>query len=208
VGPSQRHSGTIGYLKTYSPIAQHWGEYLRGFDWNIYGCGTYRHPVSETYAEALLKRFMEKLGRKQRCRISYFAALERRYSGCGMSPIPVHWHFLAAGKNSEGLNSVAQHLWSQQFGDARIELYDPDREGAFYVCKLVGHYNSTFLDGNLDLLPNRGPVDLIAAARINSYVPDHLKDKVFGEYLRVVPWPEEVSGRTRSTGYDEGGYPH
>lgn len=199
---SQRDSGNAGYLKTYNPIAQHRGEYLRGFDWNIYGCGTYRHPVSDTYAEALLKRFMEKLGRKQRCRISYFAALERRYSGCGMPPIPAHWHFLAAGKNSYDLASVAQVLWSKQFGDSKIELYDPDREGAFYVCKLVGHCNSMFLDDGLDLLPNRGPADLIAAAWTNPYVPDHLKDKVFGEYLRVVSWLKDASRG------NEGGYSH
>jgi len=203
---AQRDSENPGYLKTYSPMAQHWGEYLRGFAWNIYGCETYRHPVSDTYAAALLKRFMEKLGRKQHCRITYFAALEKRYSGCGMPPIPVHWHFLAAGKNSDDLDWVAQHLWSKQFGNSRVGRYDSDREAAFYVCKLVGHYNSVFLDDGLDLLPNRGPVDLIASARINPYVPDHLKDRVFGEYLRVVPWPKEASGGNQSIGH--GGYPH
>jgi hypothetical protein len=194
-----------GRLVTYSPMAQHWGTYLAGFEWNIYGCGTYRQPVSEPYAEALLKRFMERLGRKQHCRVSYFAALERRYSGCGMSPIPLHWHFLAAGKDSSAMDQVAQNLWTEQFGDAKIEVYDPSRDGAYYVCKLVGHWNSTFLQGNLHLLRNHGPSDLIAAARNNTYVPDHLKDKVFGEYLRVEYWPN----RAVSTSIEEtGGYPH
>lgn len=172
-------------LMTYNAAQQHWGTYLQGFDWSIYGCGTYREPVSAVRAEALMKRYMERLSRKMKTPISYFAGLEQRLSGCGMSPIPVHWHFLATCDPDYGLSEVAQALWTEKFGDAKIEAYDPVRNGAFYVSKLAGHANGDFTFGNMDMLTYRGPSDLIAAAHANPYVPNHLKEKVHGQYLAV-----------------------
>jgi len=29
-------------LKTYNALQQHYGKWLLGYDWDIYGCGTYR----------------------------------------------------------------------------------------------------------------------------------------------------------------------
>ena len=172
-------------LVKYNAMAQHMGTWLKGFDWNIYGCGTYRNPVSETYAQALMKRFMEHLNRQLRTRVTYFAALERRYSGCGYSPIPVHWHFLAVSDRSESMAALAKDLWEEKFGNAEIERYDPTKDGAYYVCKLATHPNGLTVINNLDRLEYRGPSDLIAATYSDPYVPDHLKGKVFGEYLRM-----------------------
>lgn len=170
-------------LKTYNPMTQHMGTWLLGYDWNIYGCGTYSDPVNVTLAQALMKRFIERLDHKLRAPISYFAALELRYSGCGLSPIPVHWHFLAGCARSEGMASIAQQLWEDRFGNAKIERYDKTKPGTFYVCKLANHPNGTILFNNLDHLRYDGPSDLLAAAAKNPYVPDRLKDKVFGQYL-------------------------
>lgn len=100
------------FLKTYNAPQQHWGTFLSGYDWDIYGCGTYREPVSEPAAEALMKRFMEKLGKKLRTPVSFFAVLERRYSGCGMPPTPLHWHFLATSTYSQSFADIAQNLWA------------------------------------------------------------------------------------------------
>jgi hypothetical protein len=38
---------------------------------------------------------------------------------------------------------------------------------------------------NLNQLEYHGPSDLLAAAADNSYVPAHLKNRVFGDYLMV-----------------------
>ena len=169
-------------LMTYSAPQQHWGTYLRGFNWNVYGCGTYREPVSAVRAEVLMKRYMERLSRKLKAPVSYFAALERRYSGCGMPPIPAHWHFLAACDPAYGMREVAQALWTEKFGDAKVDVYDPSQGGAFYISKLAGHANGEFTFANLDLLAHHGPSDLMAAAHASAYVPDHLKDKLHGQY--------------------------
>lgn len=172
-------------LMTYDAAQQHWGTYLAGFEWNIYGCGTYREPVSAPRAAALMKRYMERLSRKLKTPLSFFAALERRYSGCGMSPIPVHWHFLAASDLSSRMREIATDLWTEKFGDAKVDTYDPAENGAFYVSKLAGHPNGEFLFGNMDLRRYHGPADIIAAAHSNPYVPNNLKDKVHGKYLVV-----------------------
>ena len=63
-------------LITYNAVAQHIGSWFSGYDWDVYGCGTYREPVSEMRAQALMKRFIERLTRRLRTPVSYFAALK------------------------------------------------------------------------------------------------------------------------------------
>lgn len=176
---------TTARLVKYDPMQQHMGTWLLGYDWNIYGCGTYWEPVSQVPAHARLKRFMERLDRKVHPPVSYFAAMERRYSGCGDSPIPIHWHFLAASRNSESMTAVAQKLWEDSFGNAKVEQYDRSLDGAFYTCKLANHPNGVITFNNLEKMKYDGPSDLIAVSRENPYVPAHLKDKVFGAYLAL-----------------------
>ena len=79
--------------------------------------------------------------------------------------------------------SMATDLWEQFYGDAKIESYDKDRPGAFYVSKLVSKQYGLILSGNLDQLEYHGPSDLIAAAAKDPYIPARLKDRVFGDYL-------------------------
>jgi len=163
------------------------GTWLLGYEWSIIGCGTYREPVGEAGAQALMKRFMERLGRKLRTPVPYFAALERRYSGCGHSEIPIHWHFLAASAQPAAMSTMAENLWKEMHGDAKVEEYDPMKPGAYYVCKLAVNPNSVILPEHLDKLAYHGPTDLLAAAQKDPYVPDHLKHKALGEYLRIRP---------------------
>ena|ERR1017187_6462977 len=172
-------------LVTYDAMAQHTGTWLRGFDWNIYGCGTYREPKSETHAQALMKRFIERLQRKLHAPVAYFAAMERRWSGCGDSPIAGHWHFLAGSVSNEAMAPIADSLWAELFGNAKIEPYDRDGQAAYYVCKLVSHPNGLMVSGNMDQMEYHGPSDLLAAAAANPYVPARLKERVFGQYLVV-----------------------
>ena len=61
-------------LVNYNATAQHTGTWLRGYDWNIYGCGTYRQAESEVHAQALMKRFMERLERKLHAPVSFYAS--------------------------------------------------------------------------------------------------------------------------------------
>ena len=80
---------------------------------------------------------------------------------------------------------MATDLWEQLFGHTKIEVYDKDRPGAFYVSKLVSQQNGLILSGNLDQMDYHGPTDLLAAAREDPYIPARLKDRVFGDYLVI-----------------------
>jgi hypothetical protein len=131
-----------------------------------------------------MKRFIERLERKMHGPVWYFAALERRHSGCGDSPIPVHWHFLAASADGNGMRSLAESIWTEKFGNAKIEAYDENGQAAYYVSKLVSHHNGMILS-NLDAMEYRGPTDLLTIAATDPYIPTHLRDKVFGRYLAV-----------------------
>jgi hypothetical protein len=175
-----------GRLVGYNAGVQHYGEWLRGYDWQIYGCGTYRSPVNEVQARAYLKRFFERLEKRIRATVGYFASMERRYSGCGMSPIPIHWHFLAASENRDPsfVASTAQALWKDKFGDAKIDPYDPSGDAAFYVAKsaMLSHCSMEWKPQ--PFLDYQGPADLLESAAENPYVPDHLKNRVVENFLR------------------------
>ena len=175
-----------GSLMTYHPAQQHWGTFLSGYHWDIYGCGTYREPVSVGRAETLMKRYAERLEGRLKTDVPYFAALEHRFSGCGMSPIDVHWHFVASSSRyAADMDYKAEQLWRAKFGDAKIRPFDPTRNGLYYISKLADHPNGVFLFDKMDFTPYEGASDLIAAAHANPYVPDRLKDVAFGEYLTV-----------------------
>src|SRR5450759_1725259 len=105
-----------GTLMRYSPVMQHYGTFLKGYPWQIYGCGTYREPVSKNRAEVLWKRFVEHLTKRVRQPVAYAAALEGRFSGLGDSPVPVHWHYLAACPRPTDLQEQAEELWEEKFG--------------------------------------------------------------------------------------------
>lgn len=150
-------------VTTYNAAQQHWGAYLSGFDWNAYGCGTYRLPVTEARASMLMDRFIERLTKKVKAPVSYFAACQ----------------------HSDQLPEMMQTLWFKMFGNAKVDSYDATLAGAYYVSKLAAHPNGEFKFDKLELLPNKGPSDLLSAARDNAYVPADLKDRTHGEYLVV-----------------------
>ncbi|MDR3727906.1 MAG: hypothetical protein P4K86_12775 [Terracidiphilus sp.] len=184
-------SSASGRLVNYDAGAQHYGEWLRGYDWQIYGCGTFRTPVNEVQARAYLKRFFERLEKRIRSTVGYFASMERRYSGCGMSPIPIHWHFLAASETRDPgfVATAAQALWKDKFGDAKIGPYDESRDATFYVAKCVMLPHCSTEMRFPPFLAYHGSSDLLQAATRNPFVPEHLKDRASGSYLRCELFP-------------------
>jgi hypothetical protein len=148
----------------FDPISQIYGQYLSGFDWDVYGCLTYRKTVRHSHSAAMVKRLFERLGRSIESKVAYFAARENRTCGCGQPPIPIHWHLLASGPKREKavLLSNARELWRKN-GASSLHEYDPLQEAAFYVSKLAGHQSFDFLMGNMERLPYNGPPDSVSA---------------------------------------------
>jgi len=180
-----------GRLVNFNASAQHYGEWLRGYDWQIYGCGTYRSPVNDIQAHAYLKRFFEHLEKRISSRVGFFASLERRYSGCGMSPIPIHWHFLAASENPDPLfvARTARYLWQDKFGDAKVDPYDESGGAGYYVAKCLTLPHCSTEMRFPPFLAYHGSADLIQAATKNPFVPEHLETRASGSYLRYELFP-------------------
>jgi hypothetical protein len=174
-------------LFNFNSTSQDYGEYFAGFPWTLYGCGTYRKKPSIDVAGSLLKRYFRELGKSIGAPVAYLAVPERRTSGCGYHPIPLHWHFLAAGPChlTAALLRNAKQLWTDGLGNAAVSPYDRSRPGAHYIAKLAGGHDFNFHLDNLDRLPYQGPRDLFQAAIDNSYVPAHAKGLIRSDTLAL-----------------------
>jgi hypothetical protein len=181
-----QYSQSTGQLVTYRPQQQHAGMFISGFDWRLYGTGSFRRmPVDDHEAEIPLNRFVTSLGDAMHFRkkeIAYYAALEDRTPGLGGKPVRQHWHFLLACPDHPLLETVAEQLWVASNGWPKIERYDRERSAGYYINKLIAEGAMSY-ERNLETLVYAGPSDLIEVCLNNTYVADHLKEKTFGEYL-------------------------
>jgi hypothetical protein len=175
-----------GYLTTYTPTQQHAGDFLRGFSWRLYCTGTFRRqPWDESEALLRLKRSISALRRAMRFgrrQVAFYAALDSKYSGLGNSGVRKHWHFLLACPDHPLLEHVFEQLWFAEHGFTRFIRYCPEDAAAYYINKLIPDGVFQYFEG-LEHLTYSGPSDLIEAARQNPYVPERLKNKVFGKFL-------------------------
>jgi hypothetical protein len=175
-------------LKTYHVSSQQYGAFFSGFEWQIFGCGTFRHQVSAEVAEASMRGFLSRLERSLGdCPVASIAVLERRISGCGSSGTHLHWHFLAAApcQYQSLMFKGALSIWSTHYGDAKIDIYDSRRPGAHYMAKTAALGDFNYLIHNLFRLRYFGPEDIPSAIREDPYVPQHAKNMVFGSTLRL-----------------------
>jgi hypothetical protein len=70
-------------------------------------------------------------------------------------------------------NAIA--LWTGCYGEVKIERYDLTRNGAHYIAKLASQSGFDYLLETHDRLDYNGPEDLLAAAKKNPYLPQHVK---------------------------------
>ena len=172
-------------LITYRPQQQHAGMFISGFDWRLYGTGTFRKMPAIYEAEIYLGRFVRQLGDSlhfHKKDLAYYAALEDRTPGLGGQPVRRHWHFLLSCPDNPFLLSVGKQLWEASNGWIKMQKYDREQSAGYYINKLIAD-GATSCECNLDTLTYSGPLDLIEACSSNPYVADRLKDKTVGEYL-------------------------
>lgn len=174
-------------LRTFDHSVHAYGTYLRGFAWDLYGCGTYRSRKTQESAKHLFNAYIRRLRRSLKAPVAWFAVHERRTSGCGHPAIALHWHFLAAvpAQHREPLLRAAKLLWETRYGDAMISPYDPEDHGAFYITKLAGGGDFDYICGNLKRLQYGGPADMFSHFQTDPYVPDHVRHRVTGQTLAI-----------------------
>ena len=178
-----------GELVTYRPQQQHAGMFLSGFDWRLYGTGTFRKMPTDHEAEVLLNRFVRQLGDSlhfHKNELSYYAALEDKTPGLGGAPVRKHWHFLLACPDNPYLLTAGKQLWEASNGWIKIQPYDREQSAGYYISKLISDGAIPYAR-NLERLHYSGPSDLIEACKNNKYVADRLGDKTLGEYLVHCP---------------------
>jgi len=174
-------------LTSFSHIVQDYGTYFSGFDWQIYGCGTYRDRAAIHSVHSSFSKFHLLLAKHFRAPIATIAVPEDRDSGNGKPAIRPHWHFVMAGppQYSEALLTTARLFWTSLFGNAHIQPYDPALAGCHYLAKTAATGSLDFIIRNLDRMPYRGPMDIIKDSMTNPNVPDHVRDRSALETLRV-----------------------
>ncbi len=188
-------------LSQFNMTCQQYGDFFAGYDWSIFGCGTFKRRVSAAEAPHVMKRYVRELGANVKAWIPYVAAIERRTSGCGYPSIPLHLHFLAAcpQQSTTAFLECARSLWSSTSGNSKINLYDPFGSAAHYIAKLAAHPNFEYMIGNLDRMNYKGPTDLVKAAEDNPYVPGHVKGRSHGKTLvlrdNISRLPVSTSGK-------------
>ena len=67
-------------LCTFDRTAQHYGTYIRGYQWDLYGCGTYRTRATIESATRQLYAYFDRLRKSINAPVAWIAVPERRYS--------------------------------------------------------------------------------------------------------------------------------
>lgn len=172
-------------FKKLNITAQQYGIFFNGFAWQIFGCGTYRAYTAVERAHRLLAAYFDRLRRSIKAPVAYLAVAERRTSGLGSPGIPLHWHFVMSVPLQYTTTTLhnARFLWDKHYGDSKIDPYDPERSGAYYLAKLAGGSNFEYHVKNLERLAYSGPADIYEYLQTDPYVPDHAKNIACGETL-------------------------
>jgi hypothetical protein len=168
-------------LLGFDSTVNDYGLYFNGFAWQLYGCVTFRNPTSIGEAKAIIAAFLRRVESSLNgLPVACIAVPEFRWSGLGMPAIPLHFHLVMATvpRYAADLVSNAQRIWSANYGNAKIELYDSARAGARYIAKLAGGSDFEFDTYKLGYLPYGGDQDLFAAAQRDPSVPEHAKGMI------------------------------
>lgn len=121
-------------------LALHWGEWLKGYDWQAWGTLTLRYdePTHDQMQRAW-SRFVAWLRTEGNQDVSYFVGHEVGSRG------RVHLHCLLGTLAEDTPRSALWSWWYERFGRAEIRGYDPERGAASYVSKYVtkelAHYD-------------------------------------------------------------------
>jgi hypothetical protein len=164
-------------LRTFDRTAQDYGTYISGYQWDLYGCGTYRTRATIESATRQLYTYFDRLRQSIKAPVAWIAVPERRTSGLGFPAIALHWHFVMAAppRYRHDLQRHARLLWKEYCGDSKIEPYVPQLPGTFYLSKLAAGVDFDFHLGGMERMRYTGPADLFAHAQTDPYVPDHVR---------------------------------
>lgn len=145
----------IAIHKYDSNIVTQYGNWLRTFNWDLFGTLTFdpgRQSHSELSRITLLDVYYHELERQYRRHVRCFWAEDKRWSGCGLPAIAPHFHVLLACDRNPLIPDFPTVLWNNLAGHAEIRTYDCSRGAAFYCAKLIpspdAHYGFKGFDSS------------------------------------------------------------
>jgi hypothetical protein len=170
-------------LKEYSPVVQHWGTWLTAWDWQVFGTGTFRFEVKEDAALKHMQSFARRFCKQSGVKLGYFASVEGRLSGVDLAGSGTHLHFIGVSNSRSDLIPTMTRLWQEMYGNVDVRQFDPMRSGTFYVAKHIHSNGGNYAIEHMKAFPRR-EVSVSQSVRVSAYVPDHLREKTSGTYLR------------------------
>jgi hypothetical protein len=134
--------------------AEGYATWLKQIHWQLFCTFTFAWVVSDQQAHRIFLAFINLLERYLKCDVGYVRGDEKRFSGCGKPACPRHYHTLLACAAPVSPEYV-ETLWTSMAGNrsdhagAKVETYDPNKNGASYVLKLIN--NGDWTHGKLEL---------------------------------------------------------
>lgn len=148
-------SGYEGFVLRREQVFQY-AQWLRRVDWQFFMTLTFSRRVSHPQAVRVFAEFIDGLEAYVRCPMTFIRGDERRFSGCGMPEIPLHFHTVLT--SAFRLDRVYIHdAWTRLAGNRRdgagadVRAYDASQDGLAYVLKFAV-VSGDWSFGNLDLV--------------------------------------------------------
>lgn len=193
-------------LQTFDIYQQQFGDFLEGGRWLCSGCGTFSKPVNEENAKRAFGVFSERLDREFKRCVALVGVLEHQYSGCGVSPVRRHWHFLAYAEDISPklFNEAAFRIWSTRYGNCDVKEYVPRQGLAHYLAKTARKENFEWQPHNLGLAYPSGREGIQIMDPENPYIPEHAREMSRGQTLRLRQLDGLTLRQSRNTGGGDG----
>jgi len=112
---------------TGKEYADHWGDFLMGYQWTLFATLTTKYPMTRSRLVSEFERYIRKLARVAQGPLAWQYALE--YHSCGAQ---LHLHALIYAPPCV-TPAVARGHW--KFGRADVERFDSAKGAAYYIGK-------------------------------------------------------------------------
>jgi hypothetical protein len=130
--------------------------WIKQVDWKLFGTFTFAWKASDPQAANTFAEFVNRLERTLKADVGFVRGDEKRPSGCGKPASGRHYHALLTSAAPMEPAAV-EWLWMSMAGKrsddagAKVEPYDPARNGAEYLMKFINKVDGDWAFRKLQL---------------------------------------------------------
>jgi hypothetical protein len=123
-------------------VVKQYADWLNVVPWKLFCTFTFAWKVSDPQADKVFAEFINRVEKALRCDVGYVRGDEKRFSGCGKPACGRHFHALLTCAAPVS-HLYIEAVWMSMAGNrsdcagAKVEPYDPTKNGAAYVLKFV-----------------------------------------------------------------------